>query len=1110
MSAKFELKRSDSVLVRRLMLETGLPHFFVSVLVARNLDTKEKIDEFLSPSLDRDWRNPYDIPHLEQVVDELAKAIEEDKRILVYGDFDLDGISATALMTRGLRALGANVVPFIPRRFGEGYGISENAFKRAQANNPQLIVTVDCGIANGKEIKQINEIGIPVLVTDHHEAGDLIPTDCPVCDPKWQGNKEDGVLAGVGVALKVIQALGSKLGFPHLWRSYIDLATLGTLADMMPVLGQNRALISEGIKKIKESPRAGIQALLSVMNEDVKNLDSVSLGYLIIPKFNAAGRMGDAQTALNLLLEDSIESALPYAEKLVELNEERREVEKELTEVAKRQVKEKNGNSKCIVVAGEGWHEGVKGIVAAHLVDEFGVPSILFSIEGDVARGSGRSVGDINLFEVVDAQRDLLIQYGGHKGAVGITIPTKNLPEFVRRVEEFLEGVNASEFGATTEIDAVVSLDELTIENVELANLLAPYGSDNKQPLYLAKNISEFDGRAVGEKENHYLCKLSNGTSKIGCIQFKCENIDQLLDAKSLVNAVFSTEINEWRGVRRVKARAEAILPLGECPFLSSLCSDENLEFINGLFENTNGNSLKTKLASNTKRDEYKKLAAANPLKLKEKVVEAIIGNSKLLGVQNKILKKLEAGKSVLGIMGTGRGKSLIFHVHSVLLALKQQKVSIFIYPLRALMSDQAFHIEEEFTEMGVKPVVLNGVTTQEKRIEAYEGIKNGSIDIVLTTPEYLQYHANDIAKGSNIGFVVVDEAHHIAQATAGQRSAYKNLHNVIAICGNPTVLAVSATASDADVQSIRAELGLDSIIVDKSSRDNLNINDKRGIEHRDDYLAHMLSSGKKTVVYVNSREQSVGVARRLRTRIPQLAPYIGFYNAGLSRDERTRVEKLFREGEIQVLVATSAFGEGIDIPDIRNVVLYHMPFNDTEFNQMSGRAGRDGKTSWIHLLYGKRDAKINLNVLEQNTPKREVMAFLYNYLKAKQKHSGVQVFKLEEEKVTDELKNVILKGERIVIPIASFKCALHVFKELRLLDYVENFEEQRVYNISLKENNNNVELTDSLCYCEGLVEIEEFEEFKNWALDGDAEAMTDKIRHPIYPKNTAGVEYVD
>lgn len=1119
MSTQFKLRggvpdrhaKEQAALIAR---ELGLPRFVASVMVSRGIDTLQEARRFIEPSLERDWRNPYEIEGMQEVVDALEGAVKERKHIVVFGDFDLDGISATTVMTRGIRALGGKVTPFIPSRFSEGYGLSLAALERVKRIGCDLIVTVDCGISCRDEVKAALDAGMSVVVTDHHEASDSVPQGVPLVDPKAQQDSPSHILAGVGVALKVIQALGSRFGFPHLWRSYTDFATLGTVADLMPMRDENRALVAEGLWQMNQEPRPCIAALAAASGMEGKPLTSTNLSFSLIPRLNAAGRMDDAELALDLLMSDSFEEASLYAQKLDEVNTRRRQIEAELSEVAMAQAKREYAGERVLVVAGEGWHEGVKGIVASRLVGTYGVPVLLFTIEDGQARGSGRSVGNVNLFEAIESTSDLLTRFGGHGAAVGVTLPVENLAEFKRRLCKHMDSLPESEFKPMCEVDAMVNLHDLTIQDVEALDKLAPFGQENLEPVLFAHNVLLDQCRAVGAGKNHFSCKLTDGRAKVGGILFHCQDIESLVVTESIVDAAFTAQIDEWRGRRSVKAMLKAVVPSKACSCLDACLDEKQCEFVESLYgdeaedgsegprgdegarlepsdEGGEGSSDASEL-----REGWMRLGRENPQRLKDEIIRAIIGENSPHAIQAEIMEMLERGHSVLGIMATGRGKSLVFQAHAAMLALTQGKASLFVYPLRALMSDQAFHLGKKFARFGLKCAVLNGDTPKDEREATYSGLADGTVDIVLTTPEYLSFHAEEIASSGRIGFMVVDEAHHIGQAKAGTRPAYKQLADVVSRLGGPVVLAVTATANDQIADDIQHTLPVSERVVDSTSRDNLHIDDQRGMLARDDYLAHIIGSGHKCVIYVNSREQSVGVARRLRRRVPQLAHMIGFYNAGLGRDERSRIEELFRDGSIRVLVATSAFGEGIDIPDIRHVVLYHMPFSDVEFNQMAGRAGRDGEDAWVHLLYGRQDVSVNRGILEEMTPCRDVMAQVYRRLKALQAESPGLLFTL----APDDLARLASEA-RHPVSLSAAECGLSVFSELGLIEATPCFAGgARSYSIRVVEGAKKVELTDSVRYREGLDEIEDFLEFRNWAMKCDIHGLTVRVTHPIAP----------
>jgi len=1117
MSAQFKIKAADPASVVRLERELGLPRFIAATLVARGIDNPAAVHRFLAPSLERDWLDPYIIPGLSDVADALEAAVKRGDRILVFGDFDLDGISATTVLTRGLRALGAQATPFIPLRFEEGYALSQAAITRACSFGPDFIVTVDCGIACKAEAAAVVEAGLGLAITDHHEPVDLVPEGVPVADPKCDANCPSSILAGVGVALKLVQVLGGRLGQPHLWRDFTDFATLGTVADLMPMRDENRALVSDGIARMNAAPRPCIAALLATSGAADKPVSATNLSFSVIPRLNAAGRMGDAQLALDLLMTDDFEEANRLATKLESVNDQRRAIEAELSEIAKAQAAEIYHGQRALVVSGESWHEGVKGIVASRLVNTYGVPSLLFTIDGDEARGSGRSVGQVSLFSAVESASDLLTRFGGHDAAVGVTLPADKLPEFERRLCAYMDALPEGAFHPLVEIDSCVSLDELTLDNVAQLDKLAPFGQEHPVPVYLARDVMLANCRAVGAEKNHFSCSLSDGRATVSGIMFHCSDIESLMRTDSVVNAAFEVQIDEWRGRKSVKAMLQSLAPARTCGALEACLNPENLSFVADLYATSDAELCANaphrpedveayEAARAANRACWERKAAEDPAALEQAVVRAIIGDKPLHDAQREILAHLRAGRSTLGIMATGRGKSLTFQVHAATRALANHEASLFVYPLRALIADQAFHLREALDAFGIGVITLTGESTPDERRQGFAGLADGTYDIVLTTPEFLAWHADEFAAAGRVRFVVVDEAHHIGLAKAGQRVAYATIGAAIAKLAEPggeapAVLALTATADDEVAAAIKRELPVDACVYDPASRPNLEVDDQRNLKNRDDYLANLIASGGKTVIYVNSREQSVAVARALRKRVPQLAPLIGFYNAGLARAERKRIEELFRTDALSVLVATSAFGEGVDIPNIRHVVLYHLPFNEIEFNQMSGRAGRDGKPAGIHLLFNRGDCSLNERILRDMTPDHDCLAQVYRRLRSLQREMGECFFTMGNADLA-----AAASTDAFPISPASAACGVAVFRELGLIETHTAFgADGMARSIHVVETQDKVELTDSVRYREGLGEREVFHAFRDWAMKSDSATLHIRVSRPILPGDAAG-----
>lgn len=1154
MTAQFNIKHADPRLVAHMQSTFGLPRFVAATMVAHGVTTDEQAQAFLNPDILRDWRNPYEIPQMKEAADRLEAAIRDHERIVVFGDFDLDGISATTVLTRAIKALGGDVEPFIPSRFTEGYGITHAALQRVWPLEPKLIVTVDCGISCREEVKEILAAGVDVVVTDHHEPGEDVPEGVVVSDPKCGDGCPSSILAGVGVALKLAQCLGARFGRPNLWRDFTDLAALGTLGDLMPLVGENRALVADGLARMNEHPRPSIAALKDVCRVADQPLTSTNLSFSLIPRLNAAGRMGNAELSLRLLLEDDFAKATELAGQLDAVNDERRSIEADLAVEAKAQAEQVYHGQRALVVSGEGWHDGVKGIVVSRLVSAYGVPTILFTIDGDQARGSGRSVGQVNLYDAVASTSDILTRFGGHRAAVGVTLPTDKLPEFTERLCAYMDQLPEESFHPLIEIDACVGLDELTMSNVEQMERLAPFGQENPTPRFLARNVRLVNCRAVGAEKNHLSCGLTDGAHTVSGIMFHCASIESLMSCGGVVDAVFEVQIDEWRGRRKVKCMLQSIEPAFACPALQACLPPDDMEFVGELFDEWNAADDESSGAPGAASDSHASSADAegamaeasgaargvshadavaqrraqwaaraheDPEDLEDALIEALIGDGALHKAQRQALDALASGLNTMAVMGTGRGKSLIFQIHAARIALAKGQVSLFIYPLRALIADQCFHMANAFAPFGLSVVTLTGESSAEERANVMRGLSEGTVDIVLSTPEYMVRHVDEVAratgverqpdgtyKAGRIRFMVIDEAHHLVQRGYGAREAYTRIGDVAARLGNPTVLALTATAPGEVARTAVEGLDIKARICDDAERANLRLDDQRGLRDKDSYLAGIIASGEKTIVYVNSRVGTVDLARTMRTMVPQLAMQIGFYNAGMSRAERIRIERLFRDDVLRVLMVTSAFGEGINIPDVRHMVLYSMPFSDVEFNQISGRAGRDGKPATIHMLFGKNDANASSAIIHQMAPSHDDMAQVYRELKAQQRAYGTRCedgravasddgyFSVTYEELAQACNRHATRDRMTADACA---CSIAVFDELGLIDTCTCCEEG-TSRIHIRDVGEKVSLTDSVLYREGLGQVQAFEHFSTWSMQGDADEMRSRLIAPMLP----------
>ncbi|MCL2529740.1 MAG: single-stranded-DNA-specific exonuclease RecJ [Coriobacteriia bacterium] len=926
---RWTTKPFSAALAAHLSKELGLYRIVAAVLTQRGVTDVESARRFINPSLETEWSDPESIMGMREVADGVERALRANKRIVVFGDYDVDGITASAIMFNTLEALGSKPQVVLPLREGEGYGLSEPAIERICALNPEVLITVDCGIAAAEEIKLLLEKGIEVFVTDHHEVPGASPLTVPAADPKRTPHSPAAMLSGAGVALKLADLLGRRFGKPDLWKTQLDLAALGTIADSMPLGGENRALVSAGVKALNAHPRPGLIAVQEVSGRTTTELSSEDLSYGLIPRLNAAGRVSDALIAFDLLCAQEHNKTHSLAKKLEELNSERKALESGLMAKAVKQIEPFKQGSKSLVVGGEQWHEGVRGIVASRLVHQYGVPAIVLSFEDDLAIGSGRSVGNINLYAALQEASDLLVKFGGHEAAVGVTINQKNLKEFSRRLEAFMQRQAPEQFTTTEEIDCEISFEHLSLEAVSELSMLEPYGRENPEPRFLTTGLLIKEARFVGAGERHLSFTLTDGTRELPAIWFSAP-YRSLEDLPAIADAVYHARIDEWRGKRKLKLYIQDILT-------------EPTEAV---------------LDNETEKDLGELLLFGTRDKLNSYIAHGVSGRKvELRKSQLKCLETLDRQQSTLAIMATGRGKSLIFHTHAASLALRKSKPSLFIYPLRSLISDQEYFLARNLGSLGLSCASLTGSTPRLERDRIYQDVKDGALNIVLTTPEYVLANAGKTNFWSEFEFTVIDEAHHIATSGRDFRPDYTRLEQLRTLMPRAVFLGLSATSDKPTTDAIVKSLAIEQIIVDTSKRPNLLLDDKRDVTKRDDELAQIIAASSRALVYVNSRTGSIDLCRALRRELPEKAPRIAFYNAALEVDDRLKVEEAFRSGALDCLVATSAFGEGVNIPDVRDVVLYDLPYSLIDFNQMSGRAGRDGKEAHIHILMQRSES---------------------------------------------------------------------------------------------------------------------------------------------------------
>ncbi len=521
----------DEARARQLAAELSIPLPVAKVLVSRGIETPSAADRFLNPRLS-DLSDPFEMPGMRQAVARIWRAIDGGERITVYGDYDCDGVTSTALLMLVLGRLGAEVSAFIPRRLEDGYGFTIGALEKViEETRPALIVTADCGTRSNEAVADAAAQGVDVIITDHHEGQDLtLPDAVAVINPKLGGPAEVEPLAGVGVAFKLCHGLvkqalvdGREVAGKIDLREYLDLVAIGTVADVVPLTGENRTLARHGLARLNGSTaRCGIQALVRVAGIRTR-LDCYHLGFLIGPRLNAAGRLGSADVGLELLMTDDPARARRLAGQLDASNRERKRIEEVIIEEAAAEIEAVfNPNASFgLVVSRRGWHIGTIGIVAARLAGRFKRPSVVISIDEDgLGRASCRSVNSVNLVKVLDQCADLLVAYGGHNQAAGMTIREENVAAFRERFNAACQGlIKEEDFGLVHSVDAWISLAEADQALIESVESLRPLGLGNPTPIWGVKGV-----RILGQPKlvgsNHLKMTVTCGATQMDVIGF--------------------------------------------------------------------------------------------------------------------------------------------------------------------------------------------------------------------------------------------------------------------------------------------------------------------------------------------------------------------------------------------------------------------------------------------------------------------------------------------------------------------------------------------------------------------------------------------------------------
>ena len=552
----WNVNEPDAAAVNALV-GSGYAPLAAMVLASRGICNSAQAHKYLdcnAPLLD-----PFLMTDMDKAAGRVGLAMARNEKIAVFGDYDVDGITSTCLLTDFLRRHGANVVSYIPGRLEEGYGLNPIAIRQLFEDGIQLIITVDCGITAISEAQLCRELGIDLVITDHHECKEILPYAAAVVDPhRPDGGYPHKNLSGVGVAFKLAAALSGDQ--EEVLRDYADMVCLGTVADVMPLQGENRVFVSRGLQSLAQTRRPGIAALMAESGCDTKNVSASSIGFMLAPRINAAGRMGKIELAVELFLTDDPVRAATVAKQLCDLNRQRQSVESEIYDQAVSMLPA-GQPPEAIVLADESWHQGVVGIVASRIAEEYACPAFLICLDGEHGKASSRSHGGFNLFASLTTLSGLLESYGGHELAAGFTINRANIPEFRRQICRLAAAFYTDDLPRTyLDVDCAIPAELLTISNIESLSVLEPCGNCCPKPVLMMKNLTIERITMVGGGR-HMRLRLRSGRFGLNAIYFSANPAAVSIQTGDVVDIAFTPQVNEFRGERSVQMNVQDIRP---------------------------------------------------------------------------------------------------------------------------------------------------------------------------------------------------------------------------------------------------------------------------------------------------------------------------------------------------------------------------------------------------------------------------------------------------------------------------------------------------------------------------------------------------------------------
>lgn len=940
MKCEWIIQYPDLELCQKLSQLHDIPILLSKILVNRGITTPENVYAFLNPETQA-FHDPYLLKDMDKMVDHLLKIRRHDEAIAIYGDYDVDGVTATAMVYSILKRLGWNVSYYIPSRLEEGYGLSKSAIMELFHRGIRNIMTVDCGITSNAEIDYANFLKFKVLITDHHEVQGDIPSAAAIVNPKRPDDSYPFKgLAGVGVAFKVMEALVRKLNDPIDLMEYIDFVTLGTVADIVPLQDENRIIVTKGLKCFEKQQHVGIRRLIELSGVQPKNITTYDIGYKIAPRLNAVGRLESAYASLQLLLSDNEEESLKLARYLDEQNSARQTIENKIYLEAERMIRENLALSQMpiLVLAKEGWHAGVIGIVSSRLTAKYYKPTLMISIDpkDGVGRGSARSIEQVNIMDVFQRASDAFYEYGGHPMAAGFTVEAHQAGKLQERLKRAYEVVYGdSRFTSRLMIDAEISIKDMDLQFSEMLEKILPYGQGNPEPVFTITSSGVERIKLSGSNAQHLRMLLRQGEAVCDVVGFhmadKMEDFRYIKPTLLKADTAGSVKVQWHYGVKHLQFFMKD-LRLYIDPSTREEENDRKFVF-----------------------DLLNQQGSADPEEIVNPHVDSGRNSRERFLSRNPRLKTMIERQGHFGYIGSMKVQEEIFSMMAGK-ALKKGKRVLVIAPSN-LFLNYRHHTFKRFFRTGVDGF-YNSLSNLP---DIPPPVSFATLPMVLNHGPYFK------ARFQSLFFVDMEyiTPSLLSSDRFRQFLSPESKDSLYAryLLGSHLPKHLKARFTEA--------FGLQSLIEEHIKNPHKGLVDRRNLTNREDYIQKLVAGGNMVMVLVNSSKASVELTKNLGNLLSGRFHNgeVVFYHSHLSGTQRRKIEDLVSDRKVRLLITTFHFGLNMQLPEETDIVLYQSPQAPTEIYALNSLLLGSNKAPIIHLLYQRDQSRKTIGYFNELFP---------------------------------------------------------------------------------------------------------------------------------------------